>query len=80
MSEQKTNRLFTIVILFLLGTTLFNTIRANKVGFETTNFRKEATYQLKIVRAELAAQQEINSQLMKRIEVLESWHEAEPAE
>ena len=46
MSEATNSRLLSIVILFLLGTTLFNTLRANKYGAETTTFRKEARYQL----------------------------------
>jgi hypothetical protein len=53
-----------------LGTTLFNTIRANKYGSETTTFRKEARYQLAATKEVLAEQKRINADLQRQIDAL----------
>jgi hypothetical protein len=70
MSETTNSRLLSIVILFLLGTTLFNTLRANKYGAETTTFRKEARYQLAATKEVLAEQKRINADLQRQIDAL----------
>ncbi len=70
MSDGMNNRLLSIVILFLLGTTLFNTIRINDYGAETTTFRKEARYQLAATKEVLAEQKRINADLQRQIDAL----------
>lgn len=70
MSEDKKTKLLSIVILFLLGTTLFNTMRANEYGQRTTTFRKEARYQMATTRAALAEQKLINQDLQRQIDAL----------
>ena len=70
MSEEKSKALMSFVILFLLGTTLFNTLRANKVAIDTTNFRKEATYQLRMVNEQLEQQKALNGRLQHQIDQL----------
>ena len=54
MSEELNTKLLAIVILFLLGTTLFNTLRANGYGERTTTFREETRHQLATTREALA--------------------------
>jgi hypothetical protein len=63
-------KLLSIVILFLLGTTLFNTLRANGYGERTTTFRKEARYQMAETRRALAEQLRINADLQRQIDAL----------
>ena len=70
MSEGMNNKLLSIVILFLLATTLFNTLRANGYGNRTTTFRKEARYQMAATRAALAEQKQINADLQHQIDEL----------
>ena len=67
MDAQRQNKLFLIVILFLLGTTLFNTLRANRVEEATTNFRKEARYQLALTRVALDEQRNTNARLEQQL-------------
>lgn len=67
MGDERQNKLFLIVILFLLGTTLFNTLRANRVEQATTNFRKEARYQLALTRVALEEQKVTNVRLEQQI-------------
>ncbi len=70
MPENTNSRLLSIVILFLLATTLFNTLRINQFGDETTTFRKEARYQLARAKVALAEQQQINADLQRQIDAL----------
>ena len=56
MDQDKLSRVLSLVILFLLATTLFNTLRANRVEKRTTSFRKQARYELKINQQQLAEQ------------------------
>jgi len=70
MPENTNSRLLSIVILFLLATTLFNTLRINQFGDETTTFRKEARYQLARAKLALAEQQQINADLQRQIDAL----------
>jgi sensor domain CHASE-containing protein len=70
MEKERFNRVLALVILFLLSTTLFNTLRANRVEQQTTSFRKQARYELKIIRSELAEQKEINARLEERLDML----------
>jgi hypothetical protein len=65
-------KLTSIVILFLLATTLFNTMRANEYGQKTTTFRKEARYQMAATREALAEQKRINAELQRQIDALEA--------
>jgi len=80
MSEGMNQRLLSIVILFLLATTLFNTMRANDYGNRTTTFRKEARYQMATTRAELAEQKKINAELQRQIDALKAAQMGEAAE
>ncbi len=70
MSDRVNTKLLSIVILFLLATTLFNTIRANGFGQRTTTFRKEVRYQLAANRETLAEQRRINTDLQRQIDAL----------
>jgi len=70
MKTDQTNRVLSLVILFLLSTTLFNTLRANRVEERTTSFRKEATHQLAITKKALADQEQINAMLSAKIDSL----------
>lgn len=70
LKTDQTNRVLSLVILFLLSTTLFNTLRANRVEERTTSFRKEATHQLAITKKALAEQEKINAMLSARIDSL----------
>jgi hypothetical protein len=70
MSEKMNNTLLAVVILFLLATTRFNTIRANEYGSKTTTFRKEARYQLAATKETLAEQKRINADLQRQIDAL----------
>lgn len=81
MSTERQNRVFSIVILFLLGTTLFNTLRANRVEEKTTSFRKEARYQLALTRKALEEQKATNAHLeMQLAQLLEAQTGEEAAE
>lgn len=70
MKTDQTNRVLSLVILFLLSTTLFNTLRANRVEERTTSFRKEATRQMAITKKALAEQEQINAMLSAKIDSL----------
>ena len=70
MDQDKLSRVLSLVILFLLATTLFNTLRANRVEKRTTSFRKQARYELKINQQELAEQKEINARLEAKLDQL----------
>ena len=70
MSDDRKSKLLSIVILFLLGTTLFNTLRANEYGHRTATFRKEARYQMAAAREALAEQSRINQELQRQIDAL----------
>jgi len=48
MDQDRLGRVMALVILFLLATTLFNTLRANRVERRTTSFRKQASFELKL--------------------------------
>ena len=70
MEENRLNRVLSLVILFLLATTLFNTLRANRVEERTTSFRKQARYQLKITEQQLKEQKEITALLEQKVDLL----------
>jgi hypothetical protein len=70
VAENVNNKLIPIVLLFLLATTLFNTMRANRVENASTTFRKEARYQIAITREALANQQQINARLQQQLDEL----------
>ena len=70
MDQDKLSRVLSLVILFLLATTLFNTLRANRVEKRTTSFRKQARYELKITRQQLVEQEEINARLEAKLDQL----------
>jgi len=59
-----------LVILFLLATTLFNTLRANRVERRTTSFRKQASFELKLTKQQLKEQTEINARLEAKLDLL----------
>lgn len=67
MGDDRSHKLMMFVILFLLGTTLFNTLRANRVEQSTTSFRKEATYQLALTRVTLDEQKATNVRLEQQL-------------
>lgn len=70
MAQDRLNRVLSLVILFLLATTLFNTLRANRVEESTTSFRKQGRYELKITKRALEEQKEINARLEKKLDLL----------
>ena len=70
MEREKLNRVLALVILFLLSTTLFNTLRANRVEETTTSFRMQARYQLRVINQALEEQREINTRLEQKVDEL----------
>ena len=70
MKDERILRILPLAILFLLATTLFNTLRANRVEDNTTQFRKEATYQLKLTKDALAEQEMINAEIQHKLDLL----------
>lgn len=78
MEKDRLNRVLSLVILFLLSTTLFNTLRANRVEERTTSFRKQARYELKITKRELEEQKEITARLEAKLDVLLAAQAGEP--
>jgi hypothetical protein len=70
VEKDRLNRVLSLVILFLLSTTLFNTLRANRVEDRTTSFRKQARYELRIINRELEEQKRINARLEKKLDLL----------
>ena len=70
MDQDRLGRVLALVILFLLATTLFNTLRANRVEKRTTSFRKQARYELKINQQLLAEQKEVNARLEAKLDQL----------
>lgn len=70
MAQDRLNRVLSLVILFLLSTTLFNTLRANRVEERTTRFRKQAQYELKVIEQTLVEQKEINARLEQKLDTL----------
>ena len=79
MTDRVNTKLLSIVLLFLLATTLFNTIRANGFGDRTTTFRKEARYQMAATREALAEQKRINADLQRQIDALVAAQMGDPA-
>ena len=70
MADDRINRVLSLVILFLLATTLFNTLRANRVEERTTSFRKQARYELKVTKKALDEQRQINARLEQKLDML----------
>jgi hypothetical protein len=70
VKDERLIRILPLAILFLLATTLFNTLRANRVEDSTTMFRKEATYQLKLTKDALAEQEMINAEIQQKLDLL----------
>ena len=70
MEKDRLNRVLSLVILFLLSTTLFNTLRANRVEERTTSFRKQARYELRVINRELEDQKRFNAQLEQKLDML----------
>lgn len=70
MDQDRLGRVLSLVILFLLATTLFNTLRANRVEQRTTSFRKQARYELKVTAQKLEEQKEVNARLEAKLDHL----------
>jgi hypothetical protein len=70
MDKDRLNRVLSLVILFLLSTTLFNTLRANRVEEKTTSFRKQARYELRVINKALEEQEEVNARLEQKLDEL----------
>jgi len=70
MDQDRLGRVMALVILFLLATTLFNTLRANRVERRTTSFRKQASFELKLTKQQLKEQTEINARLEQKLDEL----------
>jgi len=70
MDQDRLGRVLALVILFLLATTLFNTLRANRVERRTTSFRRQARYELKLTKQQLNEQKEINARLEQKLNLL----------
>jgi hypothetical protein len=70
MDQDRLGRVLALVILFLLATTLFNTLRANRVERRTTSFRKQAGFELKLTKQQLKEQTEINARLEQKLDEL----------
>jgi F0F1-type ATP synthase alpha subunit len=70
MEQDRLSRVTALVILFLLATTLFNTLRANRVEKRTTSFRRQASYELKVTKEQLEEQKEINARLEQKLNLL----------
>jgi hypothetical protein len=70
MDKERLHRVLALVILFLLSTTLFNTLRANRVEQKTTSFRMQARYELRVINKELEEQREINARLEQKLDAL----------
>jgi hypothetical protein len=79
VKDERLIRILPLAILFLLATTLFNTLRANRVEDSTTMFRKEATYQLKLTKDALAEQEMINAEIQQKLDLLLEVQTAEEA-
>ena len=79
MEKDRLHRVLALVILFILSTTLFNTLRANRVEERTTNFRREARYELRIVNKALEEQKRINARLEQKLDALLTAQAEEPA-
>jgi len=70
MDQDRLSRVLALVILFLLATTLFNTLRANRVERRTTSFRKQARYELKITKQQLEEQKVIHARFEAKLDQL----------
>ena len=70
MDQDRLGRVMALVILFLLATTLFNTLRANRVERRTTSFRKQASFELKLTKQQLTEQTEVNARLEAKLDLL----------
>ena len=81
VDQARINKFLPIVILFLLATTMFNTVRATRVDHDSTSFRVEARKQLAVTREALKEQREINARLEQKLDrLLAEKAAAEPAE
>jgi hypothetical protein len=81
VEQARINKFLPIVILFLLATTMFNTMRATRVDHESASFRIEARRQLATTREALKEQQQINVRLEQKLDrLLAEQGPAEPAE
>lgn len=78
MSTQLNPKFLAMLVFFLLATTLFNTMRANRVEQDTTTFRKETRRQLAETRRALAEQESINALLLQQVEALDAAQEVVP--
>ena len=67
---ERNIRILPLVILFLLATTLFNTLRANRVEKSTTEFRIEASQQLRMTNKALVEQKTINADMQRTLDLL----------
>ena len=70
MDQDRLSRVLALVIIFLLATTLFNTLRANRVERRTTSFRQQARYELKVTKQQLEEQKQINTRLEAKLDQL----------
>lgn len=72
VTEDRSRKMLPIVLLFMLVTILFNTIRANSVVSGNTDFNKSTRYELAAVREELSEQRLINARLQEQIDQLKA--------
>ena len=79
MDKQRFDRVLALVILFLLSTTLFNTLRANRVEERTTSFRMRAQYELRMINQALEEQKAINARLEQTLDRLLAEQVADPS-
>lgn len=79
VTEDRTRKMLPIVLLFMLMTILFNTIRANRVISGNTDFNKATRYELAAAREALSEQQRINAHLQEQIDRLAAAQAPAPA-
>lgn len=79
VTEDRIRKMLPIVLLFMLLTILFNTIRANSVISGNTDFNRATRYELAAVREALAEQQLVTARLQEQIHELEAAQSPAPA-
>lgn len=79
VTEDRSRKMLPIVLLFMLVTILFNTIRANSVISGNTDFNKATRYELAAAREALAEQQLVNARLQEQIDQLKAAQSPAPA-
>lgn len=79
VTEDRSRKMLPIVLLFMLATILFNTIRANSVVSGNTDFNKATRYELAAAREALAEQQRVSARLQEQIDQLKAALSPTPA-